>query len=116
MPDANEDLPSLDRLVYLLSADLQDDDLGLWEVVWTLNTLAPTASLNEKIHLARRAVSVLMGEYDLWRGVWPTGPVARLTDSEMLELADDDAPWHDPEHASVLVWIREEGSEAPQQT
>jgi hypothetical protein len=96
-----------------MSAELEGDDLALWEIVWTLNTLAPAAPLDEKIRLARRAVRVLVGQYDLWRGEWPAGPVAPLTESETQTLAHDDAPWHDPEHATLLVWIREEGSAAP---
>jgi hypothetical protein len=115
--DTNSSLPSLDRLTYLLSGDLQSDDLPLWEIVWTLNTLAPGAPLDEKIRLARRAVSVLVGQHDLWRGEWPTGPVAPLTEHERQALADDDAAWHDPEHATLLVWLREEGSSAgPEQS
>lgn len=106
-------LPSLDRLVYLLSGDLQSDDLPLWEIVWTLNTLAPTAALEDKIRLARRAASVLVGQHDLWRGEWPGGPVAPLTQSETEALASEDTPWYDPERATLLVWIREEGSGAP---
>jgi hypothetical protein len=110
VPDANNDLPSVDRLVYLLSADLEADDLGLWEVVWSLNTLAPAAPLDEKIRLARHAVSRLVGNHDLWRGEWPGGPVALLTEEEKHALAHDDTPWHDPEHARLLVWIREQGA------
>jgi hypothetical protein len=110
VPDANIELPSVDRLAYLISGDLQSDDVGLWEVVWTLNTLAPAAPLDEKIRLARHAVSSLSGHHGLWRGEWPGGPVALLTEGEMQKLAHDDTPWHDPEHATLLVWIREEGA------
>jgi hypothetical protein len=110
VPNQSDRLPSVDRLTFLLSGDLQDDDLGLWEVVWTLNTLAPAAPLDEKIRLARRAVSRLLGQYDLWRGDWPGGPVALLTEDENRTLAHEDAPWHDPENATLLVWIREEGA------
>ncbi len=78
--------------------------------VWTLNTLAPSSSLDMKIRLARRAVSSLLGHYDLWRGDWPGGPVALLTENEKQTLAHDDVPWHDPEYATLLVWIREEGA------
>ena len=107
-PNENDDPPSIDRLTYLLSDDLHSDDLGLWEVVWTLNTVAPEAPLDEKIRLARSAVSRLPGQYDLWRGDWPGGPVALLTEDEKRALAHDHALWHDPEHATLLVWIREE--------
>lgn len=110
VPDANTTLPSVDRLAYLISGDLQSDDLGLWEVVWTLNTLAPAAPLDEKIRLARHTVSSLLGNHDLWRGEWPGGPVALLTEDEKQTLAHGDTPWHDPEHATLLVWIREEGA------
>lgn len=108
--DANTELPSVDRLVYLISGDLQSDDVGLWEVVWTLNRLAPAAPLNQKIRLARHAVATLLGQHDLWRGEWPGGPVALLTEAEKQALAHDDTPWHDPEHATLQVWIREAGA------
>jgi hypothetical protein len=110
VPDAKSDLPSVDRLAFLVSGELQDDDVGLWEVVWRLNTLAPAAPLGEKILLARHAVSSLLGHNHLWRGDWHGGPVALLTEDEMQILAHDDAPWHDPENATLLVWIREEGA------
>lgn len=113
MSKDNAGLPSVERLAYLISGDLQDDDLGLWEVVWTLNQLAPSAPLDEKIRLSRRTVSSLAGHYDLWRGDWPSGPVAILTEEEKETLAREDAPWHDPEQATLLVWIREEGASAP---
>lgn len=110
MPDANAELPSVDHLAYLISGDLQSDDVGLWEVVWTLNTLAPAAPLDEKIRLARLAVASLLGHHDLWRGEWPGGPIALLTEVEKQAIAHDDTPWHDPEHATLVVWIREEGA------
>lgn len=114
--EPNSSLPSLDRLVYLMSAELQDDDLPLWEIVWHLNRLAPSASLDDKIRLSRRAVSVLVGHNDLWRGEWPGGPLAPLTQSETQTLASDEAAWHDPEHATLLVWLREEGFTEPDQS
>lgn len=99
-----------------MSAELQDDDLPLWEIVWHLNRLAPSASLDDKIRLSRRAVSVLVGHNDLWRGEWPGGPLAPLTQSETQTLASDEAAWHDPEHATLLVWLREEGFTEPDQS
>lgn len=90
VPDANADLPSVDRLAYLITGDLQDDDLGLWEVVWKLNALAPAAPLDEKVRLARPAVSNLLGQLDLWRGEWSGGPIALLTDCEKEMLGRDD--------------------------
>ena len=100
-------LPSPERLVFLLTDELESDDYPLWEFVWNLNTMAPSAPLADKIRLARRAVSLLVGQYDLWRGDWPGGPVVRLTESEMQILANDVEPWHDPEHATLLVWLRQ---------
>ena len=75
-----------------------------------LNTLAPKAALNQRIRLARRAVASLQAHTELWRGEWPEGPTAPLTEDEKRILAHDDAPWHDPEHADLLVWIRDQGA------
>ncbi len=99
-------LPSVERLAYLLSGDLQDDDLPIWEIVWQLNTTAPVAPLADKLRLARRAVSLIRDEFELWRGTWPGGPVAPLTEQETRDLAGDDAAWYDPDKASLLVWLR----------
>ena len=106
VPDSTG-LPSPERLIFLLTDLLESDDFPLWEFVWSLNTMAPSAPLADKIRLARRAVSLLVGQYDLWRGEWPGGPVARLTESEAQALAEDDGAWHDPEHATLLVWLRQ---------
>lgn len=90
----------------MLSGDLEEDDVAIWEIVWGLNTTAPEAPLTDKLRLARRAVSQLGDECELWRGSWPGGPKSPLTDQELRILAEDDAVWYDPENASLLVWLR----------
>lgn len=107
------DLPSPERLAFMLAGYLQEDDLPLWEIVWHLNRDAPAVPLNEKIRLARRALPLLSDEYDLWRGEWPGGPVERMSEAGIRAMETEDTCWHDPESASVLVWLRPVGSEAP---
>jgi hypothetical protein len=102
---ARPELPSPERLVFVLTDDLEADDFPLWEFVWTLNTMAPSVALVDKVGLARRAVSMLADEYELWRVEWPGGPTAPLSDHEIRLLAADDAAWHDPENAALLVWL-----------
>lgn len=58
-------LPSPERLAGLIVGDLADDDLGLWEIVWGLNTTNPEADLIDKIRIARSAVSLLADETEL---------------------------------------------------
>lgn len=106
---APSELPSAERLVFVLTEDLRADDFPLWEFVWTLNTMAPSVALADKVRLARRAVSLLTDEYELWRGEWPGGPTAPLSDDETRLLAADDAAWYDPEKAALLVWLRQVG-------
>jgi hypothetical protein len=99
-------LPSPERLAYLIVGDLADDDMGLWEIVWGLNAAHPGADLSDKIRLARTAVSLLADETELWLGD-PLGPSgAPLTEKDVRALGDDDAAWHDPANASVVVWLR----------
>jgi hypothetical protein len=100
-------LPSPERLVFLLTPELESGDFPLWEIVWTLNGIAPDAPLSEKIRLARRTASLLVVQYELWRGRWPEGPEEPLTHTEREALADSDEPWYDPEHATLLVWLRQ---------
>lgn len=63
--------------------------LGLREIVSTLNSRAPEAPVGAKVRLARGPVSRLAGQYELWRGEWPNGPVACLTATGEQALADD---------------------------
>jgi hypothetical protein len=76
--------------------------------VWHLNTTHPDAPLEDKIRLARRAATNLIGQnYEFRRGRWPEGPTAPLTEVEKRSLAYEDAAWSDPESATMLVWLRE---------
>jgi hypothetical protein len=99
-------LPSPERLAYLLSNDLQSGDVPLWALVRHLDGLAPAASLSDKIRLAQRTLPLLLQEHDLWRGKSPGGPVAPMTEAEISAMSNDDTSWHDPEKASILVWLR----------
>lgn len=106
----SDPLPSVDALIVGMTDLLESDDVPLWEFTWHLNTIRPDASVPDNIRLARRAVTQLLGqEYELWRGEWPTGPLAPLTEPEIRELANDDAAWTDPQSATVLVWLRATG-------
>lgn len=106
-------LPSLDRLVHLLSGDIQSDDLPLWEIVWTLNARwrrRHRLRTRSVWHDARRLCWSISTTYGVVR---PGGPVALLTRSETESLVSEDTPWYDPKRATLLVWIREERSGAP---
>ena len=106
----SDPLPSVDALILDVTDALESDDVPIWEFVWRLNAMCPDAQTPDKIRLARRAVTQLLGqEYGLWRGEWPSGPVAPLTERDVRQLADDDAAWTDPDSASVLVWLRATG-------
>ena len=105
-------LPSPERLAFMLAGVLEEGDFPLWEFVWHLNRLAPAAPLADKVRVARRALPSFLDEYDLWRGEWTEGPVAPLTEAETRLMATDDACWHDPEAASLLVWLRAVGSDS----
>jgi hypothetical protein len=103
---AQASLPSPERLAYLISGELAEDHVGLWEVVWGLNASNPEAALADKIRLARRAVSLLGDEADLWHGD-PLEPDSRpLTPAETQAIAEDHLAWHDPENASLVVWLK----------
>jgi hypothetical protein len=103
---AQVSLPSPERLAYLISGELAEDNLGLWEVVWGLHATNPEASLADKIDLARRAVSLLADDADLWHGD-PLEPDSRpLTPAELQAIAEDDLAWHDPKNASLVVWLK----------
>jgi hypothetical protein len=99
-------LPSPERLAYLVTGDLEEDDIGLWEIVWRLNGSHPAVSLPDKVRLARQAVSLLGDHTVLWLGD-PLEPDSRpLSSTELNALADDESAWHDPNNATMVVWLR----------
>lgn len=99
------ELPSTDRLAYLLTGELAEGDVPLWRVVEKLDEMAPAAPLVDKIRLSRRAVSRLGDDVDLWRGDLNGALLAPLTEAETQHLGADDTLWHDPEGATFLVWL-----------
>jgi hypothetical protein len=110
---ATADLPSSTQAAERLLDFLHfEDDQWLWEVVWDLNARFPAAGQEEKIRLARQAVSELLasGFIELWRGVWPDGPVEPLGAAEIERLHVEAEPWCDPEQADIIVVIREQVS------
>ena len=87
-----------------------EDDQGLWEVVWALNSQCPDVPLAEKIALARAVVFELLesGQIELREIAWPEheGPI--LTATQIARLHHDDGPWYDPQNsADLLVQINE---------
>ena len=101
-------LPSVDGLIFQVHDLLDAGDVGIWELVWHLDASHADAPIEDKIRLARRAATDLISrDYDLWRGTWPEGPEAPLTEVEKRDLAHDDAAWSDPESATMVVWLRQ---------
>ena len=88
---------------------LQADDVGAWEFVWHLNATHPDAALEDKFRLVTASRdNLIIQNYALWRGHWPEGPTASLTEAEKRDLAQEDATWSDPETATILVSLRED--------
>jgi hypothetical protein len=106
MMDQAPSLPSPERLAYVIAGDLAEDDVGLWEIVWGLNSTNPEAPLDEKVRIARRAVSLLSNEAELWHGDPLEPGSGPLSAAELRALAEDDLAWHDPANASLIVWLR----------
>ena len=91
----------------ILDRVLHEGDQGLWETVWVLNSGEHETPVTDKVVLSRQVTFELLGQgrIELWEGSWPGGPTRRLTDSQIAGLEVDDAPWHDPESAKLLVWV-----------
>lgn len=91
----------------LLDELRHEDDQGLWEVVWSLNTMSPDVELSSKIALARSVVVELLsdGLIELRQIEWPSHGGRLLTEDQLRQLRQDDVPWHDPEATDLLVQI-----------
>jgi hypothetical protein len=94
-----------ERLVATLRSS---GDQWLWEMVWRLNDEFPALEVGTKVALVRQAVLglTLKAGIELWRGQWPTGPVAPLSQEEMARILAEDAPWHDPENSDLLIVVQ----------
>lgn len=100
--------PSAEELRLALLNDLRfEDDQGLWEVVWRLNTISPEVEQERKLALAREVVFQLVeaGEVEL-RSAKPGEGAQLLPDSEVACLRNEAEPWCDPERTDLLVLIR----------
>ncbi len=108
---AMTELPSAAEVRRSLVDDLHhEDDQGLWEVVWSLNSACPDASQGRKIALAKQVVFGLLsdGLIELRRAVWPSRDGPLLSDVEIARLHHDDVPWFDPANsADLLVQVSE---------
>ena len=102
-------LPSVEQMSERFTEKLQTaGDQWLWEMVWSLNKEFPAVEVGAKVVLARQVVLALTlkAGIELWRGNWPTGPVAPLSQEEMARILAEDAPWHDPEQSDLLVVVQ----------
>ncbi|MDP9074478.1 MAG: hypothetical protein M3N98_09960 [Actinomycetota bacterium] len=106
-PQPDSPLPSVEQLSEQYLDSLADGDQWMWELAWKLNEEFPAVELAEKVALARQVVIglTIKGSTELWRGQWPAGPVAPVSREEMAKIMAEDAPWHDPEHAEILVVV-----------
>ena len=92
----------------LLDALRFEDDQGLWEIVWGLNSISPETPRDRKIQLAREVVFALLdeGRIELRSVVWTESAGPPLTEVEIAQLRHDDVPWYDPENSGErLVWL-----------
>ena len=106
----SDDLPSVTEVTArLVDALAHEGDQGLWEVVWSMNSDSSPSSA-EKVALAREAVFGLRheGRVILRTAPWPKSvdEGRALTDEEVVQLAETDTPWFDPENAGeCIVWL-----------
>jgi hypothetical protein len=96
---------------YLLDALHFEDDQGLWEPVWWLNTRSPDLDRASKVSLVRSVVLSLLEEglIELRRTTSPPDEGTPVTRDELDRLRSGDPPWYDPERTDLLVTISEVG-------
>jgi hypothetical protein len=102
------ELPTSSEIAERLLDDLRyEDDQWLWEIVWRLNAKFPLVELADKVSLAQEVTWQLFndGKVRLLRGNWPEGAVGPLDDAGLKAIREQTLPWHDPEHAEILVLL-----------
>jgi hypothetical protein len=95
--------------------DLLDvSTVGLYEFLWQLNTPGQTLSLEQRRHVARQALEVLLAEGDLAivELRWPEAkPLGKLSLNQLSESA-----WNDPDDDGYYVGLdRTEADNPPVQ-
>jgi hypothetical protein len=102
------ELPSSSAISARLLEDLKyEDDQWLWEIVWKLNADFPQVELADKVSLAQEVTWQLFneGQIRFLIGQWPEGAVGPLDNEGLEMIREQTLPWHDPEHAEILVLL-----------
>jgi hypothetical protein len=93
---------------------LEEDEYGLYEVIWSLNTLHPDAGAAEKVRAARAAMRELLNENHiaLSRAVWASQRRESIPPSEALRLIETLDAWAPPDSdkGEYLVFWRPEAT------
>ena len=99
---------ALDAVLAEFVQGLSSYDLGLWELTWmAANRSGVVASSH--VSWARASISDLVarGVVHLAVTSWPSmTPERELAPPDWRALAASDAPWHDPQQASILVLVQ----------
>ena len=88
----------MDRLRDDVLSDAHDDRIGLYEIVWSLNTQYPHVPRDAKVAAARDVVRsrVESGALSVFRTVWASDTLEPVAPGELLVAIDDPSAWSDP--------------------
>jgi hypothetical protein len=91
---------------------LEEDEYGLYEVIWSLNTQHPDAEPAEKVRVAHAAMRELLNEHRvaLSRAVWASQARQPIARSDALGLIESPVAWAPPDSdkGEYLVFWRPE--------
>lgn len=97
------------KIMDLLRDDAAEDYLGLYEIVWTLNTLYPEVPEREKIVAALPVVARALseGSHKLFVTIgWPPAQYEQVVDRLAPEIIRHEWSWQVPSgHRATLYWI-----------
>jgi len=87
-------------------SDGKEDYMGLYEIVWFLNTQYPDVSRDLKIAEARAIVADLLkeGQVALYRNVWASNRYEPVPAKDALGALGAPAAWEDPSDQPYLCY------------
>lgn len=94
-------------LAYKILWSTIEDFVGLWEILWELNSLRPNKSQEENQEIARKILICFLKQnlISFYMSQWGSDELKELEFSEAFKLVEDDKFWNPPAINELCIKI-----------
>lgn len=89
---------SIDKIKFEIVGMAIEDTYGLYEIIWTINSLYPDLSYSHKIKQSQIAIQDLISEnvIDLYKSNWDTRTEEKIEKETALIITNNISTWDSP--------------------